>query len=276
VLPIAAVVVATLVGLWTTGAGSRSLADLFRSPGPLRVLGDVFGDADSYAALLWASALGGIVALALAWGRDRLSLTESVDAWVGGVRSMLLAAMILVLAWSLGDVCREIGTSPYLVGILSDRLDPHFLPVLIFIVAGAVSFATGTSWGTMAILVPLTIPLAIETCRMNGFDPGPTHRIMRGCVSSILAGAVWGDHCSPISDTTVLSSMATSCDYMDHVRTQLPYALIVGFVSMLLGDFLSAYGVSPWISLAAGVAVLAAFLRFFGRKAEPNVPTEAT
>jgi Na+/H+ antiporter NhaC len=269
-LPIAAVIVATLVGLWFTGApgaGSPSLLDLFRHPRPLRLLGDVFGAADSYTALLWASSLGGIVALLLSLGKKKLSLTEGVFAWIGGVRSMLLAAMILVLAWSLGDVCRAIGTSPYLVGQLSEHLNPHFLPLLIFLVAGAVSFATGTSWGTMAILVPVTVPLALETCRIHGFDPGPSHRILLGSVSSILAGAVWGDHCSPISDTTVLSSMATSCDHMDHVRTQLPYALLVGVVGILLGDLLSAFGLSPWLSILFGIIVLAIVLRFVGRPA---------
>jgi Na+/H+ antiporter NhaC len=270
VLPIAAVVIATLAGLWWTGApgaGSPSIFDLFRHPRPLRLLGDVFGSADSYTALLWASALGGLVALFLSLGKNKLNLSEGTAAWIGGVRSMLLAAMILVLAWSLGDVCRAIGTSPYLVGLLSRHLDPHYLPLLIFLVAGAVSFATGTSWGTMAILVPMTVPLAMETCRLHGLDPGPSHRILLGSVSSILAGAVWGDHCSPISDTTVLSSMATSCDHMDHVRTQLPYALIVGVVGILLGDLASAFGLSPWLSILLGIVVLALFLRFAGRPA---------
>jgi Na+/H+ antiporter NhaC len=147
--------------------------------------------------------------------------------------------------------------------------------LLIFVVAGAVSFATGTSWGTMAILVPVTVPLAVEVCRIHGFDAGPSHRILLGSVSSILAGAVWGDHCSPISDTTVLSSMATSCDHMDHVRTQLPYALFVGFVGIVLGDLLSAFGLSPWISILAGIAVCALALRVFGRKASEPTPAAA-
>ena len=274
-VPILVVVLATLGGLWWTGApaaGSPGLADIFSHPQPMRLLGEVFGAADSYTALLWASALGGIVSLVLARSGRILNLAEGVGSWIVGVRSMLMAVMILVLAWSLGDVCRSAGTSPYLVGHLSEHLNPHLLPVLIFLVAGAVSFATGTSWGTMAILIPVTIPLAMETCGVQGWDAGPSHRILIGSVSSILAGAVWGDHCSPVSDTTVLSSMATSCDHMDHVRTQLPYAVLVGIVGLLFGDLATAYGVSPWLSLAGGTALLWAFLRIAGRRpaAEPG------
>ncbi|MBU1700312.1 MAG: Na+/H+ antiporter NhaC family protein, partial [Candidatus Eisenbacteria bacterium] len=274
-LPILAVVAATLIGLWYTGspaAGSPSLADFFHHPQPHRLVGDIFGAADSYSALLWASALGGILALVLAWGQRILDLGEGISAWVGGLRGMLLAAIILVLAWSLGDICREIGTSPYLVGLLSEHLNPHFLPLLIFIVASLVSFATGTSWGTMAILIPVTIPLAIETCRYHGFDPGPAHRILLGSLSSILAGAVFGDHCSPISDTTVLSSLATSCDHVDHVRTQLPYALLAGFTGIVLGDLPSAFGMSPWWSLLLGALALTGFVFILGRRVPADSP----
>ncbi|MBD3337369.1 MAG: Na+/H+ antiporter NhaC family protein, partial [Candidatus Eisenbacteria bacterium] len=158
---------------------------------------------------------------------------------------------------------------------LSQHLNPHLLPVLIFLTAGLISFATGTSWGTMAILIPVTVPLAIETSRFHGLGPDPSYRIFLGSLSSILAGAVFGDHCSPISDTTVLSSMATSCDHLDHVRTQLPYALLAGVVGMALGDIPTAYGLSPWWSLLAGSAVLILFVLLVGRRIEPTARPRA-
>src|SRR5690606_19523954 len=117
---------------------------------------------------------------------------------------------------------------------------------LVFLVAAATSFATGTSWGTMAILFPVVVPLAVAMGAGVGFDGGEHYTILLGAISSIMAGSIFGDHCSPISDTTVLSSMATSCDHIDHVRTQLPYAVLVAVVAMSVGDIATAFGLSTW------------------------------
>jgi Na+/H+ antiporter NhaC len=136
--------------------------------------------------------------------------------------------------------------------------------VIVFATAAAMSFATGTSWGTMAILLPLVVPLTVA---LGGYTDGGTdfqYTILLGTISSVLAGAIFGDHCSPISDTTVLSSMASGCDHMDHVRTQMPYALLVAAVGMALGDIGTAYGLPVWAALGGSMLLLWAFLRFWG------------
>jgi Na+/H+ antiporter NhaC len=194
-----------------------------------------------------------------------LTLNDTVAAMIGGMRAMFLAVVILVLAWSLGDVTEALGTGPYLSSLIQDSLPIRLLPVLVFLVAAAISFATGTSWGTMAILFPVVIPLAVAMGAGVGFDGGEHYSVLLGAISSVMGGSIFGDHCSPISDTTVMSSMASACDHVDHVRTQMPYALAVGAVGMIVGDIPTAYGVPPWISLVVGIALLYGLLRWVGR-----------
>jgi len=266
-LPVLSVVVVVLVGLWVTGRASA---------GPGASLYDVFGAADPFITLLWGSLAGCLVAIALSTAQRILTLEESIDAWLSGMRAMLLAMVILTLAWSLGSVTEAIGTAPYLTQILEGRVALQLLPVIVFATAAAMSFATGTSWGTMAILLPLVIPLSVS---LGGFtDTGPDiqYTILLGNVSSVLAGAIFGDHCSPISDTTVLSSMASGCDHVDHVRTQLPYAVIVAVVGMALGDIGTAYGLPVWVALLGGAGVLFAFLRFRGVDVDEQTNTPTT
>jgi Na+/H+ antiporter NhaC len=172
----------------------------------------------------------------------------------------------LTLAWSIGVVTSEIKTADYIIGLVSDSIDPRFLPVIVFAVCGLTSFATGTSWGTMAIMFPIVIPLSAAVTVMNNYSQVDTHLILIGVVSSVLAGCVWGDHCSPISDTTILSSMASGCDHVDHVRTQLTYAITVGIVTMLFGDLLTAFGLSPVIALLLISSVLIGIVYLVGKK----------
>jgi Na+/H+ antiporter NhaC len=222
-VPVLTVIVVVLAGLVSTG---RSAV------GPDAGWWDVFGAADPFSTLLWGSMSGCLVAILLSVGQRILTVTESIDAWLGGMRAMMIAMIILVLAWSLGAVTQEIGTAQYLSQILSERVAIQLLPVLVFLTSAAMSFATGTSWGTMAILLPLVIPLTVALGGDAGFAGGSHYTVLLGVISSVLAGSIFGDHCSPISDTTVLSSTASGCDHVDHVRTQLPYALIVAVVGM--------------------------------------------
>ncbi|MGF1468677.1 MAG: Na+/H+ antiporter NhaC family protein [Sandaracinaceae bacterium] len=293
-LPIAVVVLTAIVGMGVTGSEglaeerreARAALEVARAehgaePGAARAgelraaeqrlaraepsLAAVVGKADSLTALLWAAFLGGIVAVLLAVAYRVLRLREAMNAWVAGVRSIALAVIILVLAWSLGEVCQDLGTATYVAQVLGRWLAPGLLPGVVFLIAAAVSFATGTSWGTMGILFPVVIPLAHQ---LSGGE-GP---ILIGAIASVLAGSVWGDHCSPISDTTVMSSMASSCDHVDHVRTQLPYALAVGAVSLLLGCLPTGLGWwSPAVALPLGALVLVGLVAGLGRPvtAEP-------
>jgi Na+/H+ antiporter NhaC len=264
VVPISVVIATALAGIIYTGLQGLD--------GSSATLLGVVGAGDPFRSLLWASFSGCLVAIGMAAAQRILTVREAIDAWLGGMRAMLLAIVILILAWGLGGVTEALGTGTYLADLLGGALPIALLPVLVFLVAAATSFATGTSWGTMAILFPVVIPLAVAMGAGVGFEAEGNYTILLGGISSIMAGSIFGDHCSPISDTTVLSSMASSCDHIDHVRTQLPYAVTVALVGMLVGDIPTAFGLSPWISLAVGLAILYTVLRIFGRTIDTPEP----
>jgi Na+/H+ antiporter NhaC len=244
-----------LLGLYFDGRASL---------GGSGTLTEILGAANAFNALLWGSLCGVLAAFLLAVGQRILKMQEGIEAWAGGMRSMLLAIVILVLAWSLGSATVAVGTAEYVTHILETAGFPlRLLPVSVFAAAAIIAFATGTSWATMAILIPLVIPLAVALG--GGIGGAGNSTVLLGTISSVLAGAIFGDHCSPISDTTVLSSMASASDHVDHVRTQLPYALLVAVVGMFVGDIPTAYGVPWFLSYAIGIAVLFAVLRFYGR-----------
>jgi Na+/H+ antiporter NhaC len=265
VLPILTVVGVTVAGLWITGSAVVSRTDYAST---FKWIQDVFSNASSFRSLLWGSLAGLTVALVAATVQRLLTIRQSMEAVISGFKAMLLALVVLVLAWSIGAVCSELHTADFVVGLTRDVLSPHWLPVLTFAISAAVSFATGTSWGTMAILMPLVIPIANGLSLHAGFQITEplyyTHMV--GTISSVLAGSVWGDHCSPISDTTIMSSMASGCDHIAHVRTQIPYALGVGVLGMLVGDIPTAYGVSPWLSIGVGAIVMVAVVRWLGKR----------
>ncbi len=210
-------------------------------------------------------ASGCLVAIGLSVGQRILSLEEAIKAWLGGVRVLVLAAVILTLAWSLGEVTAALGTATYLTQMLSETLMPALLPALVFVAAALIAFATGTSWATMAILFPLVVPLSVALGGGVDFEGGGHYTLTLGAISSVLAGSIFGDHCSPISDTTILSSLASACDHVDHVRTQLPYALVVALVALLLGDLGTAFGLPLLVSYALAIGSLYAIVRFAGR-----------
>ena len=226
----------------------------------------VIGAADSHLSLLWATLVAVLVAIAMSLGRRLLTLAETMDAWYVGCRTMLLAVMVLMLAWALSNVNAELGAAQYLTALLGERVDARLLPAIVFALAALTAFATGTSWGVMGILMPIVIPLAYTTLSLQGLE-GADH-LFYASVSAVLAGAVMGDHASPISDTTILSSVAASCDHMAHVRTQAPYALVVGAIAVMVGSIPSAYGAPWWLCLAVGGAGVVAVVRLLGRPAE--------
>ena len=254
VIPIVVLVGGVVIGLLATGEGET--------------LRDIMGTADSYASLMWASLASVIAAAGLTLGQRILTLGETVEAWYAGLKSMLFAMIILVLAWALSDVTGVLHTADYLVSILGEALAPGLVPVLIFILSAATAFATGSSWSTIGILMPLVVPLTWAVLQANAAADPSHYYIIYSTVSCVLAGSVWGDHCSPISDTTILSSMACGCDHIDHVRTQLPYAASVGFVAIVVGTLPTGFGFPWWASMLLGVGVLAVFLRFYGKKSE--------
>ncbi len=267
VIPVIAVVVTVVAALlWT---GTRGLAEAGVT-GFQETSRYILDNTDAFSALLWGSLLGCTVAIALATTERILSLSESLSAMVGGMKAMMVAMIILVLAWSLGEVTSALSTAPFLASVLSERLPLALLPVVVFVVSAAVAFATGTSWATMAILIPLVVPLSVALG--GGMEGGASTGAFLGGIASVLAGAIFGDHCSPISDTTVLSSMASSCDHVDHVRTQLPYALLVAVVSAVASVIVGlAFASSAWGALAMivlGCVAIYAYVRVRGKPAE--------
>jgi Na+/H+ antiporter NhaC len=223
-----------------------------------------------YQAMMYSSFVGVLVAATMSIGQRILSVHETVDAWYGGLRATLFGMIILVLAWSLSDLTAALNTASYLVTLLADSLPAALIPAIVFILAAITAFTTGTSWGTMAILMPLIIPLSWAVMGVTGIADASGMHILYSSVACCLCGAVWGDHCSPISDTTVLSSVASGCDHIEHVRTQLPYALLVGFIALLVGTIPGGFGMPPWISIVVGIVLLASVLKTFGRKAEAS------
>jgi Na+/H+ antiporter NhaC len=253
VLPLLCLVLCALLGMLLDGYLIALTEDVTPT------LRNIFARSRSHVVLVSSALLGNVVALGIALGVRRSRAKSLGLDMLRGMQRMLLPCGILVLAWSLSSVCRDLGTAHYLIARLGREISPELLPAAVFLVGAATSFATGTSWGTMAILFPIVLPLAFG---VSGGDEA----IMLGTISSILAGAVWGDHCSPVSDTTIMSSLASGCDHMSHVKTQLPYAGVVGVVSLVLGDMATGFGfLSPWASLLLGSSVLVLIVRFFGR-----------
>lgn len=260
-IPIVTILLVGVYGLYSTGMES-----LRASQAVDYSISSIISNANSYTSLLWASFSACVVSIFISVVQKILTLAQAVDAWFKGMRSMFLAMIILVLAWSIGAVTEEIRTADYMIQLLRGAIEPYWLPVLTFLIAALISFATGTSWGTMAIMMPLVIPLGHNLSMDAGLQGSEYQTILYGVISSVLAGAVFGDHCSPISDTTVLSSMASACDHIDHVRTQLPYAVLAAVVGMLVGDIPTAFGFSPYLSILVGTLVMIGFLYLFGRK----------
>ena len=261
IVPILLVIVATAAGLWWNGKQALTAAGIMAPS-----LREILNAADSFEVLLWASLAGTVTALVLACVTRRLDLRTSVEGWLAGAKAMLIAMVILLLAWSLSAVCTVLQTAPFLVEICRDGLAAQFLPTVTFLLAAAISFATGTSWGTMAILMPLVFPLGAILPGSEGLAAPVGVSIHLATVSAVLAGAVFGDHCSPISDTTILSSLASGSDHIDHVRTQLPYALLVAGVALVVGYLPSGFGFPPALSLLLGAAVLLVVLLWRGRR----------
>jgi len=246
-IPIVVLIVSSLIALWYNGGGPN-LGYTFDA------IRQAFSNADSSIAILWATVFTAIVTVLLAVGQRILSLQETMDAFTEGAASMVPALMILTLAWTISGVIADVGTAQFLVGVLSEHLPVFAVAPLVFLVASLVSFATGTSWGTMAIVMPLAIPLA--------YNVSPT--ITTLVVGSVLGGAIFGDHCSPISDTTIMASMSSACDHIAHVKTQLPYALAIQVICLILyvlGGFISSW----WVLLLIGAVSVLAVVRYVGK-----------
>ena len=245
IVPILSVIVITVIGLYYNGGGFEGLS-----------IQEAFSNADASVVLLWASFSGIIIAWTMSIITKSLKVNEIADAFIEGVKSMVVPSMILALAWTLGSINGELGTAKLMVRIIGDNLPSGFVPVILFMVTATVAFSTGTSWGTNAIVMPIAIQLGYLTGGVEMIVPA---------VGAVLTGAVMGDHVSPISDTTILSSMSSGCEHISHVRTQIPYALTVAAAAIIFGFIPAGFGVNPILSHTLAIAALYAVVRFLGK-----------
>jgi Na+/H+ antiporter NhaC len=268
IIPIGTLIIGALIAFYwsgyTTILGGEDqalIAIMKSSPLSFNGIYTALSQSDASVALFQAALLASIVAIVMAVCEHILTIEDAITEWIGGMKTIVITGVILLLAWSLGGVIGEIGTADYLVGVLSSTIPAFIVPSLIFILGALISFATGTSYGTMSILMPLAIPLAWA---ISSGDMSFT--IV--CTSGVLTGAIFGDHCSPISDTTILSSMGTSCNHIDHVQTQIYYALFVAAITIFIGYIPAGLGVPFYFSLPVGIVALFVGLKLLGEKVD--------
>ncbi|MDG3087684.1 Na+/H+ antiporter NhaC family protein [Vibrio hannami] len=216
ILPIVALIIATVVFMLTTGGNA-----LAESGKEFSVLG-AFENTDVGTSLVYGGLVGLLVSLITVF-MQKLSMSDIFTTLWIGAKSMFGAILILIFAWSIGSVIGDMKTGAYLSSLVQGNIDYHWLPVILFLLSGLMAFSTGTSWGTFGIMLPIAGDMAGAT----------DLAMMLPMLGAVLAGSVFGDHCSPISDTTILSSTGARCNHIDHVATQLPYALSVAFISCI-------------------------------------------
>ena len=267
IIPIGILIIGAFAGFYYNGyvtimAGEDAVAQsiITSSPFSIRAIQSAFGNADASIVIFQAALLASIVAIIMGISKKIFKIGEAIDIWVGGMKSLIITGVILLLAWSLSSVIKELGTAKYLVSLLSDTIPQFLLPALIFLLGSIISFATGTAYGTMGILMPLTIPLA------SSMSSDPKFVIMS--IGAVLTGAIFGDHCSPISDTTILSSMGAGCDHLDHTKTQIWYAIFVAMFVVIFGYIPVGLNVPVYIVLPVDVIILGALVYLIGKPVE--------
>jgi Na+/H+ antiporter NhaC len=282
VIPIFVVVFGTIAGLIYTGMNSwhgyfeesgitirngffAALEAHEDQPlGFVQRLGLIIGEADSYAALLWSSLIGLSVAILLTSVQRIMNLRDTMDVVISGIKTMIPAIAILVLAWSLAHVTSDLRTADVIKDAFGSTFKPWLIPAVTFILSAVIAFSTGSSWSTMALVYPIMIPTSFAMAQDIEAIDGMA--LLYNTVASVLAGSVLGDHCSPISDTTILSSLASSCNHVSHVRTQMPYALTVGAVALFAGVIPGALGVPFYLTFPIAILILYLIIHFFGKK----------
>ncbi|WP_294169829.1 Na+/H+ antiporter NhaC family protein [uncultured Clostridium sp.] len=267
IIPIGTLVATALICFYFSGyssiMGGEDIAlqqMMTSSPMSFRAIQEAFSASDASVALFQSALLSSIVAMAIGVIKKIFTISEAIETWIDGMKPLLITGVILLLAWSLSSVIKDLGTAKYLVTLLSGSLPNFLLPSLIFVLAAIISFATGTAYGTMGILMPLAIPLAYS------MNPDMSYVIVS--TSAVLTGAIFGDHCSPISDTTILSSMGAGCNHIAHVNTQMWYALFVASITIVFGYIPAGFGLQWYIVLPISLLAVYLGVQILGKKVE--------
>jgi len=265
ILPVMLVVFGTIAGLIFTGWDTVVWNDTNLSLG--NKISHIIGQGNSFEALLWASFAGVLLAITITVSKKLMYLKQSIEAMINGFKSMLTAILILTFAWALALLTEHLHTADFISHIMQQlSVSPPWIPAISFVFSAFIAFSTGSSWGTMAIMYPLMLPATWLICMEYGLTHDAAMAIFNNVVSTVIAGSVLGDHISPISDTTILSSLASGCNHIDHVQTQMPYALTVGAVALILGIIPSAFGVPFYLLIPFNIAILYGIIRIFGKK----------
>lgn len=271
IIPLGAMIVLSVIGFYFNGYSSlegEALEAVKAAPLSFTSIRTAFSAADASVVLFQSALFSSIIAVALGIAQKIYGVKEAIEVWVGGWKSMLNTVIILLFAWSLSSVIKELGTSRYLVELLSDATPRFALAIVIFVLSSFISFSTGTSFGTMGIVTPLAVPLAHAVGQKYGLSGEEFHVFMCVNISAVLTGAIFGDHCSPISDTTILSSMGAGCDHIEHVSTQMTYALVVCGISIVCGYLPAGFGLSVWGCLILGITAIILLLRVVGKRVD--------
>ncbi|SFH79424.1 Na+/H+ antiporter NhaC family protein [Pisciglobus halotolerans] len=269
-IPIGALIVFSFVGFYTNGrdiilnGDNQQLIQLMKDqPFSFTTFRETFGASDASIVLFQAALIASIIAIIMGVAQKLFRIGEALDIWIDGMKSLVITGAILLMAWSLSGVMTQLGTADFMVSLLGETMPAFLLPTVIFVFGAIISFATGTSYGTMGILMPLAIPLAAALQPEN-----PEFAIMSA--GAVLTGAIFGDHASPISDTTILSSMGAGSNHIDHVKTQLPYAVAVALVAILFGYIPAACGVPIMIILPVSAIATIAMIFILGKKVDTS------
>ena len=267
IIPIGILIVGSLFAFYYSGyttilgGDDATLIELLKnSPLSFVSIREAFSNADASVALFQSALFAGIVAIVMGTSKKIFNISQGLEIWVDGMKTLVITCVILICAWSLSSVIKELGTARYLIQLLSGSIPAFLLPSIIFVLGGIMSFATGTSYGTMGILMPLTIPLA------HSINPEVSYIIV--CISAVLTGSIFGDHCSPISDTTILSSMGAGCNHIDHVRTQMPYSLFVASIAILFGYIPAGFGLNIYLILPVAFLVMFIGIQILGKSVD--------
>lgn len=267
IIPIGTLIVVALISFYHSGytiiMGSEDtalIALMQNSPFSFDAIKEAFSNSDASVALFQSALFAGIVTMIMGVCKKMFTISQALDIWVDGMKTLIITCVILVCAWSLSSVIKELGTAKFLINYLSGSIPAFTLPSIIFILGAIISFATGTAYGTMGILMPLAIPLA------HSINPEMSYIIIS--TSAVLTGAIFGDHCSPISDTTILSSMGAGCDHIEHVRTQMPYALFTAVITVVFGYIPAGFGLPVYLVLPLALVALFIGIQILGKSVE--------
>ena len=271
IIPIGVLILSSLAAFYYSGYSSimggedaALISAINASPFSFNSIKECFSASDASVALFQSAIFATIVAILMAKFKKIYTISEAIEVWVDGTKTLMITGVILILAWSLSSVIKEVGTAKFMINYLSGAIPAFLLPSIIFVLGSIISFSTGTAYGTMGILMPLAIPLAHSINHEMGYVVVST--------SAVLTGAIFGDHCSPISDTTILSSMGAGCDHIEHVKTQMPYAIYVALCTILFGYLPAGFGLPVFVVLPLAIFAVGFGLRFIGRRTDVDDP----